>query len=242
MSNTAESTHPALTFEQIQHFRHCGYLKLGTLSQERVDRLKTAIWKDIENEVEPIVRNKAGRVVRISDVVDRDPIFLETAACPQVTECLSCILGPNIYLVKNRHNHATLRTSGETYDRLHRDVLQWSRTLFTIIFYLEETTVANGCTYFVPGSHHFPGIEGRIGDDPWTATISEQAIPLPMPAGGMLLIDSMVMHRAGNNTTDDTRMSMTIGYHSVDEISDIRDPKRVLIAGEDLYSGNDRSK
>ena len=232
----------ALTFEQIQHFRHSGYLKLGQLPSERVERLKKAVWSDIEAEVEPVVRSKEGRIVRISNVVDRDPIFLDTASCSQVIEPLSCILGPNIQLIKNRHNHATLRTSSEHYDSLHRDVKQWSRTIFTIIFYLEETTVENGCTWFVPGSHHFPGVDGKIGEERWTATVSEQAVPLPMSAGGMVLIDGMVMHRAGSNTTSDTRMSMTMGYHSVDEISDVRDPKRILVHGEDLYSGNDKSK
>jgi ectoine hydroxylase-related dioxygenase (phytanoyl-CoA dioxygenase family) len=237
-----EKMEPALTFEQIQHFRHSGYLKLGILPSQRVDQLKQAIWKDIEDEVEPVVRDKAGDVVRISNLVDRDPIFLETISSDQVVSPLVCVLGPNIHLIKNRHNHATLRTSSQTYDSLHRDVRQWSRTIFTIIFYLEETTIENGCTWLVPGSHHFPGIDGKVGEDPWTTTVSEQAVPLPMPVGGMVLIDSMVMHRAGNNTTDHTRISMTLGFHSVDELSDVRDPKRILIHGEESYSGNDKKK
>jgi phytanoyl-CoA hydroxylase len=61
-----------------------------------------------------------------------------------------------------------------------------------------------------------------------------------MPAGGMLLIDSMLVHRAGQNTTQGTRTSMTIGYHSVDEISDVRDPKRILVRGVEAYGGNDK--
>jgi phytanoyl-CoA hydroxylase len=109
-------------------------------------------------------------------------------------------------------------------------------------FYLEATTLENGCTWLVPGSHHFPGVNGKIGETDWAQSIAEQAVPLPMPAGGMVLIDSMVMHRAGQNTTDDTRMSMTIGYHSVDEISDVPNPKRILVRGEDAYSGNDKQR
>ena len=231
-----------LESEVIQHFRACGYLKLGVLPLDRVEQLKTSIWKDINSEVEPVVRNKDGRVVRISALVERDPIFLETASCDQVLDPLECLMGPNIHLILNRHNHATLRTRTETYDGLHRDVRQWSRTIFTIIFYLEETTIENGCTMMVPGSHHFPGISGKTERHPLALSLEDQAVPVPMPAGGMLLIDSMVLHRAGQNTTDDTRMSMTIGYHSVDEISDVRDPKRLLVRGEEQYSGNDRKK
>ena len=35
---------------------------------------------------------------------------------------------------------------------MHRDVRQWSRTICTVLFYLEETTVENGCTIAVPGT------------------------------------------------------------------------------------------
>ena len=58
-------------------------------------------------------------------------------------------------------------------------------------------------------------------------------------AGGLLAIDSFLMHSAGINRTAGTRMSMTVGYHSVDELSDVPNPKRVLVRGERIYRGND---
>ena len=237
MSDQAQT---ALTFEEIQLFRHNGYLKLrNCLSEDTVERLKAAIWKDINDEVEPVVRDSESRVVRISDLVDRDPIFLETASSPLVLDPLESLMGPNIELITNRHNHATLRLSSEKKSGLHRDVKQWSRTIFTVLFYLEETNMENGCTLLVPGSHHFPGITGKIGDDPWTQTLAEQAVPAPIPAGGLLVIDSMIMHRVGQNKTSNSRMSMTVGYHSVDELNDVPNPKRIVVRGEGLYSGND---
>ena len=241
MTVSTEPTQSALTTEEIQLFRQNGYLKLrNSLTQDTVERLKTAIWKDINNEVEPLVRDSENRVVRISDLVDRDPIFLKTASCPMVLDPLECLMGPNIELIKNRHNHATLRLSSEKRSGLHRDIKQWSRTIFTVLFYLEATTVENGCTCLVPGSHHFPGINGNIGDDLWTQIISEQAVPVPLPAGSVLIIDSMIMHRVGQNTTDSSRMSMTLGYHSVDELMDMPNPKRILVRGEGIYNGNDQ--
>ena len=231
----------SLSPAQIQLFRHNGFLKLpNRLPKDTVEQLKEAIWKDIKSEVEPVVRDRKGRIVRLSDLVDRDPIFLKTASSPLVTDPLAPILGPNIELLKNRHNHATLRTASEyRADGMHRDVRQWSRTIFTVLFYLQESTVENGCTVVVPGSHHFPGIDGRLKDAPWTQDIMEQAVPVPMPEGGMLVIDSMVMHHVGRNKTPDTRISMTMGYHSVDELSDMPNPKRILVRGEGVYGGND---
>ncbi len=156
-----------------------------------------------------------------------------------VLDPLESLLGPNIELIKNRHNHATLRLASEDRpERMHRDVRQWSRTIVTVIFYLEETTVENGCTLVVPGSHHFPGVGGRLYDESWTLDLLDQALPAPMPEGGMLVIDSMIMHGVGQNHTDGTRMSMTMGYHSVDEISDMVNPHRMLVRGERPYDGN----
>ena len=231
----------ALTREQIQLFRHNGFLKLpDRISEPTVERLRRTIRADIEAEVEPVVRNSAGRVVRISDLVDRDTIFLETASSPLVLDPLTCLMGPNIELVKNRHNHATLNTSVETGpDGFHRDVRQWSRTIFTVIFYLEETTAENGATLIVPGTHHFPGIEGRLHNHGPTRDLIRQAVVVPMPAGGMLVVDSMIIHGIGQNRTDNTRMSMTIGYHSVDELSDVPNPKRIRVRGNIVYDGND---
>jgi len=34
-------------------------------------------------------------------------------------------------------------------------------------------------------------------------------------------------------------MSLTAGYHSVDELSDVENPKRALVRGTRLYLGND---
>ena len=72
------------------------------------------------------------------------------------------------------------------------------------------------------------------------AGVLGQAVPVPMPTGGLLAIDSMVMHTAGHNTTSGTRMSMTVGYHSVDELCGVEHPARVLVRGQRIYGGNDR--
>lgn len=229
-----------LTSEQIHLFRHNGFLKLkNRLPGEQVEKLRNAIWRNILEEVEPAVRDREGRIVRLSGIVDRDPVFCETATCPLVLDPLESLLGPNIELIKNRHNHATLRLASEDRpERMHRDVRQWSRTIFTVIFYLQETTVENGCTLVVPGSHHFPGVDGRLYDEARTRRLLDQAVPVPMPEGGMLVIDSMIMHGVGQNRTDGTRMSMTMGYHSVDEIADLENPHRMLVRGERPYDGN----
>ena len=233
-----------LSMQQIQLFRNNGFLRLPEcLPTELVERLKSAILNDLDNEVQPIVHNREGRAIRISALMERNPIFREAATHPLALDPLESLLGPNIEILTNRHNHAALRTKVENKadgQALHRDVKQWTRNIFSIIFYLEDTTVENGCTRIVPGSHHFPGVTESLYDIDWAGGIIDQALPVSMPAGGMLVIDSMVVHGPGQNHTDDTRMSMTVGYHSVDELMDLPNPKRLLVRGKWQYKGNDQ--
>lgn len=77
---------PPLTMQQIQLFRNNGFLCLPEcLPEETVEALKNAIRDDIDNEVEPIVRNKDGRAIRISASMDRDSIFRDAATHTTMT-------------------------------------------------------------------------------------------------------------------------------------------------------------
>ena len=68
--------------------------------------------------------------------------------------------------VLNRHNHIYLRDRGSSHSlELHRDVRHWSRTIVTVLVYLEDTNLENGCTRVVPGSHLLPGLANLREDD-----------------------------------------------------------------------------
>ena len=232
-----------LNEQQRALFRHNGFLRLPErLPEETVATLKAAIWDDIRAEVAPVVRDKQGHIVRLSALWERSEIFQEVLASPLVLDALETLLGPNIYLVTNRHNHATLRLAGDGGVYFHRDVLQWSRTIVTVLFYLEETDMQNGCTLVIPGSHLLQGwTTSSVEEVEGFSPLREQAVSVPMPVGGLLAIDSTLIHSAGENHTDGTRMSLTVGYQSVDELNDLPNPKRILVRGQTFYQGNDRS-
>lgn len=231
-----------LTPQEIQLFRHNGFIKFPTrLPSAQVEALKAAALKNMAEAVEPVARQN-GRVIRISAVWQRGGIFQETITCDEILNPLESLLGPNIEFVLNRHNHIYLRDAGSTHSlELHRDVSHWSRTIATVLIYLEETNLENGCTRVVPGSHHLPAF-AHFTDETLQQIAANQTIPLPMPAGGLLAIDSMIIHSAGINRTERTRMSMTLGYHSADELAPEGNPKKVLVRGERPYRGNDRQQ
>ncbi len=231
-----------LTPQEIQLFRHNGFIKFPTrLPMDQVEALKEAALKDMAEAVEPVARQD-GRIIRISAIWERGGIFRETITCDEILTPLQSLLGENIEYVLNRHNHIYLRDAGSSHSlALHRDVRHWSRTIATVLVYLEDTNLENGCTRVVPGSHHLPDF-ADLKDDPLQEIAASQAIPLPMPAGGLLAIDSMIVHSAGVNHTDRTRMSMTLGYHTADELMFEESPRKVLVCGTRPYRGNDKPR
>jgi len=227
-----------LTPEQLWLFRVAGFVKFPEpLSPATVRALKDAIAHDIEHAVEPVVRNAEGRIVRLSNILDRAPIFREVVTGPLVLEPLSDLLGPNIEVLRNRHNHATLRLPDPKSEALHRDVPQWSRGIVTVLFYLEESTAEKGCTQLVPGSHLLPWAD-KAASAVVRGRLQDQVVRAESPAGGLMCIDSLLWHGVGANRTDQTRMTLTMGYHSVDDLASVEDPQRMLVSGKRPYTGN----
>jgi ectoine hydroxylase-related dioxygenase (phytanoyl-CoA dioxygenase family) len=215
-----------------------GFVKLPErLPPDTVAALRDAINQDIENAVEPVVRNREGRIVRLSNALDRAPIFREVVTSSLVLDPLEDLLGPNIELIRNRHNHATLRLPDPRAEALHRDVPQWSRGIVTVLFYLEESTAEKGCTQLVPGSHLLPWA-GNAAEAVARGRLQDQVVRAESPEGGMLVIDSLLWHGVGANRTGQTRTTITMGYHSVDDLASVEDHNRILVRGARPYKGN----
>ena len=193
----------------------------------------------------PCVTNDAGRVVKLYDLYGRGSPYTELVRDPRILDPMESLLGPNIVLTRYRHNLGTVNAPGDNPTRLHRDVLQWSRTIVTALLYLDESTVDNGSTLLIPGSHFLPYVGTPNNGGTWMdehhvfAQWMEKAIPVPMPVGSMLFFDSTVFHTVGKNNTDGLRASVIFGYHSVDELEEELPPSKILVRGENLYRGND---
>jgi phytanoyl-CoA hydroxylase len=236
-----------LTNQQIRFFRDTGYLRLnGVLSDRILSEMMLVITSHVEKRVKPYRTSPSGDIVRLDAVVSRDPVFLRVIQSPPISDALRSVLGPNVELKLNRHNHATVNAQGDTKYRLHRDVLQWTRGLVTVIIYLEDAAVDNGCTHVVPTTQYLPcagvpdnGVTCMDEHDLYTDLL-KQAVPIPMPAGGVLFLDGRVFHSVGENKTPYTRRSICLAFHSVDELSGKSDNGRAqLVLGERAYRGND---
>jgi len=236
-----------LSERQIRYFRDTGFIKVhGLIHEHDIVEMISVIERDIAHEVPPYHRNTKCEICRIDNIVHRDPIFMKVITSPLIIDSLESLVGPNIELRLNRHNHATVNDQGSTLVRLHRDVLQWTRSVVTAIIYLDESNCENGCTQLIPSSQYLPFVGTPNNGGTWMdehsvyADLINQAIPVPMPRGGILLFDSLIFHTVGANTTIHPRRSVTFGFNSVDELCHpTNDAASLLIKGERLYRGND---
>ena len=241
----------SLTHEQIRHFRSQGYFKLPRVyAEEETAGMRAFVEHQAAQEAE-MARLVGGTALKMYGLYDRHPHLMHHVVTnPILVGALQSILGPNIVLVKNRHNHATINDrQGQPAEGLHRDILQPTRGLVTAAIYLEASTEDNGATRIIPGSHELPyvGVPQAGGGGTWLADhadyagMEEQAISVPMPEGGVLLFNGLTFHGVGNNTSGRSRTSMTLGFRAVDELDYTPDQGRqVLVAGEYIYRGNDR--
>jgi ectoine hydroxylase-related dioxygenase (phytanoyl-CoA dioxygenase family) len=119
------------------------------------------------------------------------------------------------------HDQALIKEPYGNPTAYHVDVAYWSFTsanATSIWVALDDTTLANGCLYFVPGSHKtarfeaveigadLGGIFKRFGDP------AEAPVPCPIPAGGCTFHNGLTIHGAGANMTSGRRRAMACIY------------------------------
>lgn len=240
----------SLNQTQISFFRQAGYIKLGWKFDDYIiDNIIQELDSIKNNQQSPLKRDKYGNIVKIFNLYDRNPCFVNLYGSPLILEPLKCLLGPNIEFLKNRHNHASVILPEANERRFHRDVLHWSRPVISVLIYMQDTTILNGCTEIIPCSQYLPftppsGLASHGGT--WLDEFEvfegfeQQALPVLMKKGEILIFDSLLFHSPGINSTKETRYAITAAYHAVDELLPIDYTKhRVLMCGERVYCGNE---
>lgn len=240
-------------YAQRAFFQLNGYLVAGgVIPSAIIDRVRSAARREIDQRVRPY-RLVGGSIARLDQLWDRDPVYREVIEHPPLLDCVEDLLGPNIEYLTRRHNHLTLNGSqhqvaGRGGSGLHRDSLQWSRPIVTVLVYLDDSTAETGATQLIPGSHNLLPYLGMPSDGGGGIQLAErdeykgyaeQALICEVPRGGVLFFNSLLFHSAGVNRTSGERMSITLGYRSVDELQPSPPGYGHLVRGEAVYRGND---
>lgn len=93
---------------------------------------------------------------------------------------------------------------GNYASRVHRDVRSFwhDRIMLNTLVTLDDMTVENGATWLMPGSHRLP-------IKPCDSEFNAKAVQIAAPVGSVLMWDSRLWHRAGENKTDQPRRIIT---------------------------------
>jgi hypothetical protein len=149
--------------QEVWSVRHNGFSIPGArVPDELLDRADAQTDHEVAERIEPVVwaadaRDPARRVLdRLSKLLLRAPVSYEVATHPAVLDPLAAILGPHIELLTNKHNHLMVRPPGSPPVGWRDGEPCSQPRLLRAIVPLGDTTIENGCTRFVPGSHRNP--------------------------------------------------------------------------------------
>lgn len=229
----------------VQSFRTVGFVRVPSA----VD--SSAVFS-LSREVDLAIASRTGtradgrgRIFRADRFYERSPTLQLILRDSVLLDVLKVMLGPNIDLVTNRHNHATRIERNYDGTRFHRDIKHWSRSIITGIIYLAPSNQDNGVTRLIPGSHHWPHVDqpehGGTWLDEWDSSewLTAQAVSIGMEPGDALLFDGYLYHATGTNKSGVARPVVTLGFRAHDELSASRTAEEVeCISGDSPYHGN----
>jgi ectoine hydroxylase-related dioxygenase (phytanoyl-CoA dioxygenase family) len=90
--------------------------------------------------------------------------------------------------------------------------------VITLILYLDDATVENGCMWIIPGTHRYGALEslkdrgtlGRLYTD--VGRLDEKPLPMDLPAGSVAFFHRDIVHGSQTNRTDQNRRAYLLAY------------------------------
>jgi ectoine hydroxylase-related dioxygenase (phytanoyl-CoA dioxygenase family) len=203
-------TEQTLSQAEKDHLDKNGYLPLEniltaqqiTQMTRRIDDLIAAEGDEAGKEV----HQEAG-TIRLSDLVNKDPIFEVCFTHPRVLAAISHVLGGSLKL-SSLNFRAALPGSG--LQGLHADwggaVAPGDYYVCNSIWLLDDFTESNGATRIVPGSQRSGKTPRDVMPDP--AQPHPDEILLTAPAGTVVIFNSHTWHGGTLNRTDQPRRAL----------------------------------
>ncbi len=196
-----------LTAAEKDQLDRDGFLPLpGILSLEQVDALRRRTRELSLQEGEDAgkeVHQEAG-ADRLSDLVNKDPMFEVCFTHPRVLAAVAHVLGGDLKL-SSLNSRAAL--PGEGLQALHNDGgLPPAPGVYDVcnsIWLLDDFTPDNGPTRLVPGTHRSGKYPGDVVADPSAPHPDE--VLLLAPAGTVAVFNSHVWHGGTPNGSDRSR-------------------------------------
>jgi len=222
-----------LNAEEVEHYRREGYLVVqGFLSAEELTSFRAemeavnagqtlAAHDATRMEMEPEQPPAGGLVRRIYEPCAHYEPFRAFAESEKLLDAVEALLGPDLVLHYSKINMKPAGIGSPV--EWHQDLSYYpltNRDSVSILFYLDDASIANGCLQVVPGQQQGPLLDhteqgffqGRVTETVDTAA----AVPLEGAAGAVIFMHAMTPHASIANTTEESRRTLILSYRAAD--------------------------
>jgi ectoine hydroxylase-related dioxygenase (phytanoyl-CoA dioxygenase family) len=187
----------------------------GVLTPGQLDRARTALYRAAADDVEQgreqprFALDYGDGNQRVWNVLNRDRVFIELVEHPSALKLIRAVIGWPALL---GNLSANIVGPGGDASLLHADQIfvpePWPAAPqgVNVAWCLDEFTASNGATRVVPGSH-------RRGRNPTPDDVDE-SIAVEAPLGTMMVFESRVWHRTGQNLTASRHRAGLFGWYT----------------------------
>jgi len=218
-----------LTEQQIEYYRENGFLVVeGFLDAGELEEWRRCTAEAVEQRLasqelhnqrnpEDYYARVFTQCLRLADTHEGMHRLLFDPHLGRVAATLAGIDGIRIW-----HDQALIKPPYGNPTAWHLDVPYWSfssRDAISIWIALDDATLANGCMYYIPGSHKTARFENSgIGQNLadlfkiYPAWMEIDPVACSCPAGSAVFHNGLTAHGAGANMTRHARRAMTCGY------------------------------
>jgi len=223
-----------LTPEQIERFENDGYLVIENfLSPEEVAHTRAGIAR-VSDEVAGLdgdirgfnferqngaggfenVAIRKGVLRKIQGAVFHVPELAEVFTGEKMLDTMEDLMGPNIYYHSSK---VMFKPPGGVAKPWHQDAAYWrdyASNQITVWIAIDDASEENGCVWAIPQSHQLglvPHVKKELQVEDSQIDLSK-AMPVPVPAGGLLIFHSLVLHMSKRNESDKTRWAIICDY------------------------------
>lgn len=157
---------------------------------------------------------RKGVLRKIQGAVFHVPALLDVFAGERILDFMEDLMGENIYYHSSK---VMFKHPGGIAKPWHQDAAYWreyASNQITVWIAIDSATEDNGCVWAIPGSHKaglIPHIKTELEVEESRIDLTK-AIPVPVPAGGLLIFHSLVLHMSEKNESDKTRWAIICDY------------------------------
>ncbi len=221
------------TPDQVEQYRNEGYTVYEDfMSPEELDRFLREIDRvtgrntvaehdSTRMEMEPNQGPEGTLVRRIYEPCTHYDLFRSFSESEKLLDCIEQLFGPNLFFHYSKINMKPPGIGSPV--EWHQDLSYYpltNRDSVSILFYLDDTSMENGCLQVIPRMHTSPllshNTDGYFRGKVTVDVTETDAVPIVGSAGTATFMNAMTPHASVTNISTKPRRTLILSYRAAD--------------------------